>query len=39
VNPLSAPIQMMGELLEVRLNDIRGLYDENSELAEENKNT
>ncbi|MDQ3815103.1 MAG: hypothetical protein M3347_14330, partial [Armatimonadota bacterium] len=35
VNPLSAPLQMMGELLTVRLNDMRGLYDE--ENSEEQK--
>jgi dolichyl-phosphate beta-glucosyltransferase len=28
VSPLSAPFQMLSELLQVRLNDIRGLYDE-----------
>ncbi|HEX8833947.1 MAG TPA: dolichyl-phosphate beta-glucosyltransferase [Abditibacteriaceae bacterium] len=28
VSPLLAPFQMMGELLQVRLNDMRGLYDE-----------
>ena len=28
VNPFSAPIQMLGELLQVRLNDLRGTYDE-----------
>jgi len=28
VNPFSAPIQMVGELLQVRLNDLRGAYDE-----------
>ncbi len=28
VNPLVAPLQMMRELLQVRLNDVRGLYDE-----------
>ena len=31
VNPLRAPFQMMGELLEVRLNDIRGRYDVSSD--------
>ena len=30
VSPLVAPFQMMGELLQVRLNDMRGLYDEKS---------
>jgi len=28
VNPLSAPLQMMRELIQVRVNDIRGLYSE-----------
>ena len=28
VNPLSAPFQMVNELLQVRLNDLRGAYDE-----------
>lgn len=28
VNPLSAPIRMLGELLEIRWNDMRGLYEE-----------
>ena len=28
VSPLIAPIQMLGELLQVRLNDMRGAYDE-----------
>lgn len=28
VNPIAAPLQMMRELLEVRLNDLRGLYEE-----------
>ena len=27
VNPLVAPFQMLGELVEVRLNDLRGVYD------------
>ncbi len=30
VNPFSAPIQMVGELLQVRLNDLRGAYDEDT---------
>jgi dolichyl-phosphate beta-glucosyltransferase len=30
VSPLTAPLQMMRELLEVRLNDLRGLYEESS---------
>jgi dolichyl-phosphate beta-glucosyltransferase len=27
VSPLVAPIQMMGELIQIRFNDMRGLYD------------
>jgi dolichyl-phosphate beta-glucosyltransferase len=30
VSPLSAPFQMLSEVMEVRLNDIRGLYDEDA---------
>jgi len=30
VNPLSAPFQMLSELVTVRLNDMRGMYDEES---------
>jgi dolichyl-phosphate beta-glucosyltransferase len=33
VNPLVAPLQMIQELLQVRLNDARGLYDESSPKA------
>jgi len=28
VNPLSAPLKMLGELVEIRWNDLRGLYEE-----------
>jgi dolichyl-phosphate beta-glucosyltransferase len=35
VSPLVAPIQMLGELLQVRINDMRGAYDEELALAEE----
>lgn len=30
VNPLSAPFSMMSELVQVRLNDLRGAYEENA---------
>lgn len=36
VNPLSAPLQMMSELITVRLNDMRGVYDEESNDEESN---
>jgi dolichyl-phosphate beta-glucosyltransferase len=34
VSPLIAPFQMISELLQVRLNDVRGLYDEQDEPSE-----
>lgn len=34
VNPILAPISMLSEVVEVRLNDIRGLYEEKSSLRE-----
>ena len=34
VSPLIAPFQMISELLQVRLNDIRGLYDEEDRQSE-----
>ena len=35
VSPLAAPFQMTSELLQVRLNDLRGLYDEDSAITDE----
>jgi dolichyl-phosphate beta-glucosyltransferase len=34
VSPLVAPFQMIGELLQVRLNDMRGLYEENDHASQ-----